>query len=246
MMEHILILTNIRKYFAAGHAFFFKPKKVIKAVDNVSFYIRHGETFGLVGESGCGKTTLARIISGIIPFDSGELTLGGKCDMVFQDPFGSLNPRMNIFDIVTESLFIRGEERSLIQRRYNEVIEMVNMPARKIMPKFPHQFSGGQRQRIAIARAIIRHPELLILDEAVSSLDVSVQAGILNLLKDLQRDLGLSYLFISHDLRVVEFMSDNVGVMKDGRIIEIASKYDIYNNPGSEYTKNLLASVPEI
>jgi peptide/nickel transport system ATP-binding protein len=123
---------------------------------------------------------------------------------------------------------------------------MVNMPARKIMPKFPHQFSGGQRQRIAIARAIIRHPELLILDEAVSSLDVSVQAGILNLLKDLQRDLGLSYLFISHDLRVVEFMSDNVGVMKDGRIIEIASKYDIYNNPGSEYTKNLLASVPEI
>ncbi len=245
-MSKVLELKDIRKYFAEKRFLFFNPGKVIKAVDGVSFSVNKGETFGLVGESGCGKTTIAKIVAGIITPDSGRVTFKGKCDMVFQDPLGSLNPRMNIFDIVTEPLFVRGCKKNLIVRRYEEITAMVRMSGKDIKEKFPHQFSGGQRQRIAIARAIISEPELLLLDEAVSSLDVSVQAGILNLLKDLQRETGISYLFISHDLRVVEFMSDTVGIMKDGKLVEIASKYEIYNNPGSDYTKDLLTCIPEI
>ena len=245
-MDNILKLTNIKKYYTGKHSLFLKPKNIIKAVDDISFHINRGETFGLVGESGCGKTTLAKIISGIVKQDFGEIILEGKCDMVFQDPFSSLNPRMNIFSIVTEPLLVRGYKRDKLLGEYVKVMNAVKLSSDEGYKKFPHQFSGGQRQRIAIARAIIRKPDLLILDESVSSLDVSVQAGILNLLKDLQQELKLSYLFISHDLRVVEFMSDSVAVMEKGKIVEIATKYDIYSNPQSAYTKRLLAAIPRI
>ena len=245
-MENILKLTNIKKYYTGKHSLFLKPKNIVKAVDDVSFHVKKGEAFGLVGESGCGKTTLAKIISGIVKQDSGEILLQGKCDMVFQDPFSSLNPRMNVFSLVTEPLLVSGYKRDKLLHEYVKVMDKVKLSSVEDREKFPHQFSGGQRQRIAIARAIIRKPDLLILDESVSSLDVSVQAGILNLLKDLQQELNLSYLFISHDLRVVEFMSDRVAVMENGKIVEIASKYDIYNNPQSEYTKRLLAAIPRI
>jgi len=204
-----------------------------------------GKTFGLVGESGCGKTTIAKLLVGIFKPDSGRIEIKGDREIVFQDPFSSLNPRMNVRQIVGESLEVRGIGKKEIYRRVHETLEMVRLRVSESIGKYPHQFSGGERQRIAIARAIVRRPGVLVLDEPVSSLDVSTQASILNLLKDLQEELALTYVFISHDLRVVEFMADIVGVMREGRLVEVADREAIYRSPQNDYTKLLLEAIPK-
>ncbi|MFH1552208.1 MAG: ATP-binding cassette domain-containing protein [Candidatus Omnitrophota bacterium] len=244
-MDLIIELVDVKKYFWK-RAFLNPAQEPVKAVDGVSFAVERGKTFGLVGESGCGKSTVAKLIVGILKPDSGRLFVKGDMDIVFQDPFSSLNPRMTVSDLVGESLLVRGAQKKDIKRRVTEVLGMVRLDEPDCADKYPHQFSGGERQRIAIARALIRRPEILVLDEPVSSLDVSIQASILNLLKDLQKELTLTYIFISHDLRVVEFMSDCVGVMKEGRLVEIASRDQIYSSPKDEYTRHLLASIPKL
>ena len=244
-METIVEVKNVKKYFRKKGAMFVRDGTV-RAVDDVTFTACKGETFGLVGESGCGKTTLAKLMVGILVPDSGEILAYGNKDIVFQDPFSSLNPRMTVREIVGESLVIQGVSKSELDIKVKKTLGMVRLDAALSQNKYPHQFSGGERQRIAIARALIGRPEILVLDEPVSSLDVSIQAGILNLLKDLQRDLGLTYIFISHDLRVVEYMSDTVGVMKDGKLVEIAPKKDIYTSPGNAYTRKLLEAIPKL
>lgn len=241
----MLKVTNVKKYFIKRNTVFGKGN-IIKAVDDVSFSIPEGKTFGLVGESGSGKSTIAKMVTGIVKRDAGEIKVGGSCDIVFQDPYSSLNPRMKVKNIIGEPLLIKGVEKREIKERVMGTLTLVKLEAAIAAEKYPHQFSGGERQRIAIARAIIRHPNLLILDEPVSSLDVSIQAGILNLLKDLQERFFITYLFISHDLRVVEFMSDDIGVMKQGKLVEVAEKTAIYKSPKSEYTRQLLNAIPSL
>ena len=238
-------LKKVKKYFHP-HGVFLPGGNPVKAVDGVSFSVDKGKTFGLVGESGSGKSTIAKLVVGILKPDSGDITLMGEKDIVFQDPFSSLNPRMKVRNIIGESLFVRGWGKKEISERVREVLDMVRLTEIETLDKYPHQFSGGERQRIAIARALASSPEVLVLDEPVSSLDVSIQAGVLNLLKDLQERLDLTYIFISHDLRVVEFMSDTVGVMKDGCLVEVASREEIYASPKAPYTKHLLESIPRI
>ena len=245
-MDNIIEVKDVKKYFQRRKLFLSAEKEEVKAVDGVSFTARKGKTFGLVGESGCGKSTIAKLIVGISTADSGEIIVRGDKDIVFQDPFSSLNPRMIVREIVGEALLVRGAGKEEIDRRVRETLSMVKLDEAAVMNKYPHQFSGGERQRIAIARALIRRPEVLVLDEPVSSLDVSIQAGILNLLKDLQEELALTYIFISHDLRVVEFMSDFVAVMKDGRFVEVSSREEIYTSAKDAYTRQLLQSIPEI
>lgn len=242
-MSDVLCFKNVKKHFT-DTGFLSSSRKTVKAVDGVTFFCRKGKTFGLVGESGSGKSTVARLAAGILKPDDGEVTISGEKDMVFQDPYGSLNPRMTVRQIVGEPLLVKGVRKNEIAERVNSVLWKVRLDALSTVDKYPHQFSGGERQRIAIARALIKGPELIILDEPVSSLDVSIQADILNLLKDLQEELSLTYLFISHDLRVVEFMSDTVGVMKDGLMVEISSREEIYTNPKDPYTRKLLDSIP--
>ncbi len=239
-------IIGLRKYFHTKNVLFGKTGNIIKAVDDVSFSVPRGTTFGLVGESGSGKTTIARLIVGILKADEGDVSLGGAADIVFQDPFSSLNPRMRVGDIVGESLRVKGVPSREIKERVQVALKEVSLKNPESAMCYPHQFSGGERQRIAIARAIICRPAIIILDEPVSSLDVSIQASILNLLKDIQQKLNLTYLFISHDLRVVEFMSDTVGVMKKGRLVEVASRNEIYLAPKSAYTRHLLDSIPRI
>ncbi|MDD3088831.1 MAG: ATP-binding cassette domain-containing protein [Candidatus Omnitrophica bacterium] len=243
-MRSILEVSDITKHFYKKKGLFDAHPDVVKAVDGVSFSVERGKTFGLVGASGCGKTTLAKVIAGMIRPDSGDVSLHGEFDMVFQDPYSSLNPRMTAQEIVGEGLLVRGGLKAKVKVEVERVLGMVRLDPDTSMMKYPHQFSGGERQRIAIARALIRRPDIIILDEPVSSLDVSIQAGILNLLKDLKEELGVSYLFISHDLRVVEFMSDTVGVMKDGRFVETAPAEDIYRSPKDGYTRELLEAIP--
>ena len=245
-MASIVEATNLTKCFYKRKGIFDPHPAALKAVDGVSFSVEKGKTFGLVGESGCGKSTIARMVAGILSPDSGTVRIQGDRDIVFQDPYTSLNPRMTVGAIVGESLLIRKVPKVEVRRAVKECLELVRLDANASVMKYPHQFSGGERQRIAIARAVIRHPSLLILDEPVSSLDVSIQAGILNLLKDLQDELGLTYLFISHDLRVVEFMSSEVAVMKDGRFVEVASREEIYASPKEPYTRALLEAIPKI
>ncbi|MGB2601242.1 MAG: ATP-binding cassette domain-containing protein [Candidatus Omnitrophota bacterium] len=244
-MENIVEFKNVKKYFRKKSAMFVRDG-VVKAVDDVSFTALKGKTFGLVGESGCGKTTLAKLMVGILEPDSGQIQTTGEKDIVFQDPFSSLNPRMIVREIVGESLLIQGAGKGELNTKVKKILEMVRLDAALSENKYPHQFSGGERQRIAIARALIRRPEILVLDEPVSSLDVSIQAGILNLLKDLQQEMNLTYIFISHDLRVVEYMSDTVGVMKDGKLVEVAPKEEIYASPKDSYTRKLLEAIPEL
>jgi ABC-type glutathione transport system ATPase component len=239
-------VKDLRKYFGKRKDFFRAGTEQVRAVDGISFTVPKGKTFGLVGESGCGKTTVAKLITGILSPDSGSIQVDGEKDIVFQDPFGSLNPRMKVREIVGESLLIRGAGKKEVTHAVEETLRLVKLKDIDCADKYPHQFSGGERQRIAIARAIARRPEVLVLDEPVSSLDVSTQARILNLLKDLQDKLGLTYVFISHDLRVVEFMADTVGVMKDGKLVETASREDIYTSPKDDYTRLLLESIPKI
>ncbi|GMU25035.1 MAG: ABC transporter ATP-binding protein [Phycisphaerae bacterium] len=243
------------------HGVFSRIGGYVKAVDGVSFDVRKGRTLGLVGESGCGKTTVGRTVLRLIPATAGRVrfegvdvfalnrsalrTLRRRMQIIFQDPYGSLNPRMTVSTIVGEGLTVhglaRGRERD---RRVAELLERCGLSPSHIN-RYPHEFSGGQRQRIGIARALALNPDLIICDEPVSALDVSIQSQILNLLKDLQRELGLSYLFIAHNLAVVEHFSDEVAVMYLGKIMEIASAQELYRNPKHPYTQALLSAVPE-
>jgi oligopeptide transport system ATP-binding protein len=232
---------------------------VVHAVDQVSLRIETGETMGLVGESGCGKSTVARLMVRLLEPSAGTLKLDGidllelegqslramrkSFQMVFQDPVGSFNPRMRVVDIVAEPLSYLGVPREERQERAREALELVGL-TRQQSDRYPHQFSGGQRQRIGIARALVVKPRFLVCDEPVSALDVSIQAQIVNLLKDLQQQLGLTLLFISHDLRVVRHVADRVAVMYLGRVVELASKADLFSRPRHPYTQALLAAVP--
>ncbi len=262
---NVLEVVNLRKYFPIRKGLLRRITGQVRAVDGVSFHIRKGETLALVGESGCGKTTVSRCILRALPPTEGEIkfTVEGEVvdlaklpkralrpyrrhiQMVFQDPFSSLNPRMVIADIIGEPLLINGmrsgEER---RKRVKELLDMVQLPA-AYMNRFPHAFSGGQRQRVGIARALALHPSLIVADEPVSALDVSVQAQILNLLLDLQDRLGLTYLFVAHDLSVVKHVSDRVAVMYVGRMVEIAGTADIFATPRHPYTEALLSAVPK-
>ena len=235
----------------------------IRAVDNVSFTIEAGKTVGLVGESGSGKTTVGRTILKLIPPTSGRVKFDGReilplserefrplrreMQMIFQDPFGSLNPRFTIGEIVSEALEIHFPKMSRSDRtaRVAELLKLVGLQA-DMMRRYPHEFSGGQRQRIGIARALAVEPRFIVCDEPVSALDVSVQAQIVNLLQDIQEQFGIAYLFIAHDLAVVEHISDHVLVMHHGKIVESASAEEIYHDPKNDYTKTLLAAVPSI
>jgi oligopeptide transport system ATP-binding protein len=232
-------------------------------VTDVSFSISPGKTLGLVGESGSGKTTVGKAVLRLVPITSGTIRLAAtdittlpesrfrpfrrQAQMIFQDPFGSLNPRWNILGIINEPLKIHFPElnRSQREERVVQLLRKVGLSPNSLR-RFPHEFSGGQRQRIGIARALAVEPKLIVCDEAVSALDVSVQAQIVNLLQDLQQELGLSYLFISHDLAVVEHISHDVVVMYRGKIVEKADAASIYRHPQHEYTRNLLASVPSV
>ncbi len=258
----LLEIRNLKAYFPVKRKSIREDKKVVKAVDDISIEIYKGETLGIVGESGSGKSTLGRTILKLIEPTSGEILfkgepiqkLSGKAlqkfrnqmQMVFQDPFSSLNPRMRVGEIIEEpmklQLALSKEER---QTRVKELLEKVGM-REDAMKKFPHEFSGGQRQRIGIARALTINPAFIIADEPVSALDVSVQSQVLNLMMDLQDELELTYMFISHDLGVVKHISDRVAVMYLGRIVEVGEKHALYENPLHPYTKALLAAIPVV
>ena len=253
--KELLSVRNLAKYFPVENS-----DDVVQAVDDVSFDINSGETLGLVGESGCGKSTVGRCIlrlyeptRGEVIFDGRNLLALGKKEMraarrelqiIFQDPYASLNPRLNIFAVVSEPLKIHGIADKATQReRVADLLRRVGLDP-DYMYRYPHEFSGGQRQRIGIARALALNPKLIICDEPVSALDVSVQAQVVNLLQDLQQELGLTYLFISHGLAVVEHISDRVAVMYLGKIVEIADASELYGSPLHPYTKALLSAIP--
>lgn len=259
MSKSLVVVDGIKKTFPIDSGLL-SSKKSVKAVNHVSFEIKEGETFSLVGESGCGKSTTGRLVTRLLMPDEGKVWINGEeiskmnetklrevrkqVQMVFQDPYASLNPRMKIRDVVAEPLLIHTklstQERDRIVAEMLEVVGLSSYHAEK----FAHEFSGGQRQRIGIARALILKPKLIVADEPVSALDVSIQSQILNLLKDLQEEFHLTYLFISHDLSVVEHISEKIGVMYLGSLVESGPKETIFANPGHPYTKALLSSVP--
>ena len=240
-MDNILEIKDLKVWFPIKKGVFARTVGQVKAVDGVSFELHCGETRGVVGESGGGKSTVARVITGLQKPTDGSFELRGKVAMVFQDPLGSLNPRMTIRAILQEAISQRQSNKQTIE----QLLQMVGLDA-AALDKYPHEFSGGQRQRICIARAIATGPELLICDEAVSALDLSVRAQILELLEDLKRKLGLSLLFITHDLGVVQHIADRVVVMNRGKIIEEGPCGQVLKAPREEYTRYLLSSVPKI
>ena len=261
MAELLLEVENLVKYFAGPHTMFQRKGPPIKAVDGITFSINEGETFALVGESGCGKTTVSKMIlllerptEGVIRYRGSDVhTLKGRdlrgykrsVQAVFQDPYSSLDPRMQVLDIIGEPLQVHlGMRGSALRTRVAELLENVGLGP-EAGASYPHQFSGGQRQRIAIARSLALQPQLIILDEPVSGLDVSIRAQILNLLRDLQQNFGLSYLLISHDLAIVEHMSNMVGVMYVGKMVELTTKDDLYSDSLHPYTEALMNSVPQ-
>jgi peptide/nickel transport system ATP-binding protein len=240
-----------------------QPKSILKAVDGVSFTINRGETLSLVGESGCGKSTIARVVCGLYSPSRGSVVFDGvdmakasvteqqqlrkRFQMIFQDPYASLNPRWRVGKIIAEPLVSHGimTDKAEIKKRVDQLLTQVGLSPQD-QEKFPHEFSGGQRQRISIARALSSNPEFLVCDEPTSALDVSVQAQILNLMKDLQREFGLTYLFISHNLAVVSHISTRVGVMYLGRLVEMADTKTIFNRPLHPYTQMLLSAIPDL
>ncbi|MDQ0150857.1 ABC transporter ATP-binding protein [Eubacterium multiforme] len=252
--EVLLEVKNLKKYFNVGKG------KTLKAVDGVSFTINKGETLGLVGESGCGKTTCGRTVIGLYDATGGDIILNGKnitklsnkekrkysrvSQMIFQDPYASLDPRMTVGDIIAEGIDIHklytGKERT---EKIYELLNLVGLN-KEHASRFPHEFSGGQRQRIGIARALAVEPEFIVCDEPISALDVSIQAQVVNLLIDLQKRMGLTYLFIAHDLSMVRHISDKVGVMYLGNLMEVAPSNELYKNPIHPYTKALMSSIP--
>ena len=240
-MDNILEIKDLKVWFPIKKGVFARTVGQVKAVDGVSFELHCGETLGVVGESGSGKSTVARVITGLQKPTDGSFELRGKVAMVFQDPLGSLNPRMTIRAILQEAISQRQSNKQTIE----QLLQMVGLDA-AALDKYPHEFSGGQPQRICIARAIATGPELLICDEAVSALDLSVRAQILELLEDLKRKLGLSLLFITHDLGVVQHIADRVVVMNRGKIIEEGPCGQVLKAPREEYTRYLLSSVPKI
>jgi oligopeptide/dipeptide ABC transporter ATP-binding protein len=257
----ILCVKDLKKYFPIRRGFLQKISGWVKAVDGVSFEIERGKTMGLVGESGCGKTTVARLILKLLALDQGKIIYQGldisgfsekemrphrkEMQIVFQDPFGSLNPRMTVGQSVEEGLRILGiKSHTMRKARLEKLMEMVGMSPDST-DRYPHEFSGGQRQRIGIARALSVEPSFIICDEPISALDVSIQAQIINLLKDLQDQLGLSYLFISHDLNVVGYLCNTIAVMYMGQVMEYASAEEIFDNPHHPYTQSLLAAIPD-
>ncbi len=258
--DYVLEVSRLSMYFPVRGSVLGRRRSIVKAVDDVSFTIAPGETLGLVGESGCGKSTIGCCIVRLQEPTSGSIRLLGRdvthrsqwrlgqmrrsVQMVFQDPAASLDPRMSVRHIISEPLDIQGSgDRAFRRARVDTLLDLVGL-SKTAADKFPHEFSGGQRQRIGIARALAQNPKLLILDEPVSALDVSVQSQVLNLLLDLQKELGLSYLFISHDLSVVRHMADRVAVMYLGKIVEMADSDLIYHDPRHAYTRALISAIP--
>ncbi|KGX92957.1 peptide ABC transporter substrate-binding protein [Pontibacillus halophilus JSM 076056 = DSM 19796] len=260
MSKPLLEVKNLKKHFVTDKGWLGKPKQLVKAVDGVTLTIREGETYGLVGESGCGKSTTGRLIMQLLDPTDGTIVFQGEelsslsreqlqrtrkdFQMIFQDPYASLNPRMTVKEIIAEPMRIHGYHYEQGEEaKIDELLGLVGLPI-QAKGKYPHEFSGGQRQRIGIARALALEPKLIIADEPVSALDVSIQSQILNLLKDLQERLGLTYLFIAHDLSVVDFISDRIGVMYLGHLVEEGTREELIENPKHPYTKALLSSVP--
>ncbi|USK34810.1 ATP-binding cassette domain-containing protein [Bacillus sp. F19] len=254
--EKLLEVKNLKQHFNVGKA------NEVKAVDNISFDIYKGETLGLVGESGCGKSTTGRSIIRLYDATDGEVKFNGvnvhgkkskselktfnrKMQMIFQDPYASLNPRMKVSDVIAEGIDIHGLAKSDKERmeRVYELLETVGLN-REHANRFPHEFSGGQRQRIGIARALAVDPDFIIADEPISALDVSIQAQVVNLMRNLQKEKGLTYLFIAHDLSMVKYISDRIGVMYFGKLVELADAEELYNNPIHPYTQALLSAIP--
>ncbi len=255
MAEPLISVRNVKKYFDVGKG------KTLKAVDGISFDIYPGETFGLVGESGCGKSTAGRTIIRLYEPSGGEVIFNGRniyelshremqeirrdFQMIFQDPYASLNPRMTVEDIIAEPLDLHKAYKNE-EERHNRVIHLLKLVGlnEEHASRFPHEFSGGQRQRIGIARALALNPKFIVCDEPISALDVSIQAQVVNLLKELQEDMGLTYLFIAHDLSMVRYISDRVGVMYLGHMMELAKSEELYENPIHPYTQALLSAIP--
>ena len=240
---NILEVRDLKVWFPVKKGIFSRTSGYVKAVDGVSFELHRGETLGVVGESGSGKSTVARVITGLQKPTEGSFELTGRVAMVFQDPLGSLNPRMTVFSILNEALAAKGAQRG--RREVSGLLDLVGI-GEDSLDKYPHEFSGGQRQRICIARAIAAKPELLICDEAVSALDLSIRAQVLDLLEDLKKKLGLSLLFITHDLGVVQHIADRILVMNRGKIIEEGPCGQVLKAPREEYTRYLISSVPKI
>ncbi len=259
-MAELLKVTGLKKHFPITKGILKKEAASVKAVDGVNFTIAQGETFGLVGESGCGKTTVGKLVLRLLEATDGEILFDGKdvrkldkkqlrdmrkeMQIVFQDPYGSLNPRMTVHDILAEPMIkhniASGEE---LEKRIVELIKRVELSERELK-KYPHEFSGGQRQRICIARALAVNPRLIVCDEPVSALDVSVQSQILNLFKELQKDLGIAYLFIAHGMPAVRYMSDRVGVMYLGQLVEVAPCEELFGNQLHPYSRALMSAIP--
>lgn len=253
--EVLFEVSDLKKYYQLP------MKKVVKAVDGVNFQVRKGTTFGIVGESGCGKTTVGRMIAGLTPATEGSVVLEGtdllklskkemheqrrNVQFVFQDPYSSLNPKMKIGDIIGEPYVIyEGLKKKECISKVEELLELVGLP-KEAVNKYPHEFSGGQRQRIGIARAIALHPQLVICDEPVSALDVSIQAQIINLLLELQKKFQLTYIFIAHGLNVVKYISDDIGVMYLGKFVEVAPSNSLFEKPHHPYTHALISAIPQ-